>query len=289
MPVFTDALIGDTTHLSMEEFGAYCMILFVTWRNNGNPLPDDANRMSRIVRVSKTKWLTKLRPSILPFFEVDDGYFRQKRLEKEWKLIAVFAEKNRQNGSKGGRPKSLKNNETPKANGYVWRNPNETQTKPSHPHPHLHIELDTVVSNNIAGSAPKGDCRTHPEFKAFYQAYPRKEDPAAAAKAFSKARASASFDELMSAVERYASAMVQTEKHLIKHPATWLNKGSWQSEEYSNGSGINKPAIINYGGQQNSNRTQHPSVIEAGNRVLAKFRERRNGGGLRVRIKSDPL
>jgi uncharacterized protein YdaU (DUF1376 family) len=33
MPVFTDALLGDTMRLSTEEFGAYCLLLFVTWRN----------------------------------------------------------------------------------------------------------------------------------------------------------------------------------------------------------------------------------------------------------------
>ena len=52
MPVATDALLADTTHLSADEFGAYCLILFATWRNNGVPLADDDKRLARICRVT---------------------------------------------------------------------------------------------------------------------------------------------------------------------------------------------------------------------------------------------
>jgi len=30
MPLYTDALLGDTLHLSVDEFGAYCLLLFAT-------------------------------------------------------------------------------------------------------------------------------------------------------------------------------------------------------------------------------------------------------------------
>src|SRR6187399_289358 len=115
MPLYTDALLGDTLHLSAEEFGAYCLLLFATWRNNGRALPDDDRKLARICRVSIWKWKQSLRAQLLPFFNTDDGAWHQKRLEKEWDFVAkrreVFAKK----GTQGGHAKALKTNKRPLA------------------------------------------------------------------------------------------------------------------------------------------------------------------------------
>lgn len=112
MPVFTDALIGDTMHLSPEEFGAYCLILFATWRNNGKPLPDDGSRLSRICRVSETRWRTRIRPVLVGFFDVSEGTWRQKRLEKEWRFVEEMRTKNSEAGKASAEAKRLKKQET---------------------------------------------------------------------------------------------------------------------------------------------------------------------------------
>ncbi len=98
MPVFTDALIGDTLHLSEAEFGAYCLILFTTWRNNGQALIDDDARLARVCRVSISRWRNKLRPILASFFDISDGFWHQKRLEKEWKFVQKRAAISRDNG-----------------------------------------------------------------------------------------------------------------------------------------------------------------------------------------------
>jgi uncharacterized protein YdaU (DUF1376 family) len=85
MPVFTDALIGDTTHLSAEEFGCYFLLLCATWRNNGQPFSDNARDLARICRVTTRRWQKTMRARIAPFFNLSDGTWRQKRLEKECK------------------------------------------------------------------------------------------------------------------------------------------------------------------------------------------------------------
>lgn len=96
MPVFVDALIGDTLDLTAEEFGAYLLLLFATWRNNGNPLPDDPGKLSRICRCSVMRWNRVLRPALIGFFRRDDdGFLHQKRLEKEWAYCANALAKNR--------------------------------------------------------------------------------------------------------------------------------------------------------------------------------------------------
>jgi len=75
---FTDAYLADTMHLSLEESGAYLKLLMVTWRNNGEPLPDDDKRMARILGVTVKKWTTKLRPVLVGFFDLSEGVWRQK-------------------------------------------------------------------------------------------------------------------------------------------------------------------------------------------------------------------
>jgi hypothetical protein len=66
------------------------------------------------------------------------------------------------------------------------------------------------------------------EFEQWYAAYPRREDPQDAAKAWMKVRRSVSHDELMAATHRYARQGL--ERQYTKLPATWLNKGSYASE-----------------------------------------------------------
>jgi uncharacterized protein YdaU (DUF1376 family) len=100
MPVFTDALIGDTTHLSTEQFGAYVLILLATWRNNGKALPDDDARMAHVCRISVARWRKNVRPVLVEFFK--DGW-HQPRLEKEWNRVNRLIEVRRTEGRKGGK------------------------------------------------------------------------------------------------------------------------------------------------------------------------------------------
>ena len=112
MPIFTDVLIGDTTHLSSEEFGAYCLIMFATWNNSGKPFPDDDDRMARVCRVSAVRWRSKIRPILVSFFDLSDGFWRQKRLEKEWNSCAKHKASQSENGKRSAAARALKTQET---------------------------------------------------------------------------------------------------------------------------------------------------------------------------------
>lgn len=136
MPLVTDALIGDTTSLSTEEFGAYLLILIATWRNNGKAFPDNDARMARICRSTLHRWRKTLRPALIGFFDLSEGTFRQKRLEKEWVSVISRIEANRKNGMAGGRPNVMKKKETEKPVGCVSDNPDDnpdgTEIEPIH-------------------------------------------------------------------------------------------------------------------------------------------------------------
>jgi uncharacterized protein YdaU (DUF1376 family) len=155
MPVFTDALIGDTTDLSMEEFGAYCMILFVTWRNNGQPLADDDKRMARICRMSESEWAA-IKPTISRFFDITEGFWRQKRLEKEWEFVQKRIEVKKANGKKGGRPKSLKDNEPDKAVGSPEVNLDPKLNESTHTQPQPIEDTEAKASGANAANEPHG-------------------------------------------------------------------------------------------------------------------------------------
>jgi len=54
MPMMIDAYIGDTTHLTTEEHGAYLLLLFAMWRRDGS-VPDNDKDIARIVGLTVAK------------------------------------------------------------------------------------------------------------------------------------------------------------------------------------------------------------------------------------------
>ena len=141
MPLYTDALLGDTLHLSVDEFGAYCLLLFATWRNNGQPLPDDDRSLARVCRVSDYRW-KKLRPRLVPFFDIGERKWRQKRLEREWKYVQKLAAVSRANGLK------RRNSSVPSGN--PAGNPETTQQVVPKP---LSSNIYNKYNNNLSAHA----------------------------------------------------------------------------------------------------------------------------------------
>tara|TARA_R110000787_G_scaffold29198_1_gene79297 strand:+ start:127 stop:792 length:666 start_codon:yes stop_codon:yes gene_type:complete len=82
LPLFTDAYLGDTTHLTTIEHGAYLLLLIVAWRSKGCKLPDDDKMLARYTKLSTAQWL-RIKPVVLEFFTVENGYLFQGRLLDE--------------------------------------------------------------------------------------------------------------------------------------------------------------------------------------------------------------
>jgi uncharacterized protein YdaU (DUF1376 family) len=81
LPLWTDAYLGDTTHLTTIEHGAYLLLLMAMWRNKGS-LPDDDRMLARYARMTSTQW-SRLAPTIMPFFRRENGVITQGRLTDE--------------------------------------------------------------------------------------------------------------------------------------------------------------------------------------------------------------
>jgi uncharacterized protein YdaU (DUF1376 family) len=128
LPLFTDAYIADTAHLTNEEHGAYLRLLMFAWRAPDCALPDDDVKLARMLGLTAKKW-TALKVAVMAFWTLRDGRWVQSRLSRERQFVEEKIAKRRDAGRLGGRPKSLKNHESHKANG------SQQESKPKAPTP----------------------------------------------------------------------------------------------------------------------------------------------------------
>jgi uncharacterized protein YdaU (DUF1376 family) len=164
MPLFCGDYLADTKHLTLEQHGAYLILLMVTWRNDGQAIADNPDLISRYLGCSRDRWMKRIRPALVPMFDLSAGTWRSARLEREWGFVQKAIAVKRANGSRGGRPANekpaenspnhsqvsdenfcetetdnpLENNDTAKAIGSVSVNLNES-TQPQ-PHPYTKEE-----------------------------------------------------------------------------------------------------------------------------------------------------
>jgi uncharacterized protein YdaU (DUF1376 family) len=227
MPMFWDAYLADTTHLTTEEHGAYLLLLAAMWRRNGS-VPDDDKDNARILGLTPAKWRkVKARlVSTVSGFRVENGSITQEKLQKIWKNTQEKIDKNRANGMKGGRPVSSENKDLDKANGFVSVSPNKSIPEPE-PEPEPDIR-DTNVSLSARGS------RYSDEFEHWWKMYPRKKNKGEAFKAFQKAKKIVGSDRLFSALSEQLPFLEREAQRdggqYCPHPASWLNAGSYDDE-----------------------------------------------------------
>lgn len=110
-PMYAQDFDMDTAFLSNEEIGVYIRLLNACWINNG--LPSDLKKLSRICRITE-KEFEEIWKEIRGKFYLKNGNFYNKKQEE----VRQFRYKQKDNGSKGGRPKKEKE-----------KNPNLTQPK----------------------------------------------------------------------------------------------------------------------------------------------------------------
>lgn len=84
LPLWTDAYLADTRHLSTLEHGAYLLLLMEAWRRPTCSLPDDDNLLSRLTGLTLEQW-TEIKPTVMAFWSYDgrSRVWTQKRLQRE--------------------------------------------------------------------------------------------------------------------------------------------------------------------------------------------------------------
>jgi uncharacterized protein YdaU (DUF1376 family) len=169
MMLWTDKYLGDTTHLTTVEHGAYLLILMAMWRAGGR-LPNDEIRLARTARVSIDRW-RKMEASVGAFLMVENGHVTQKRLKREFEKATSRLEKLKAAGHAGGSAKALKYNNTTRSDA---RKMPEAESKPAPTTENWKLEEE----GNLKVSCPKPakPVRTRKayseEFEAFWSDYP---------------------------------------------------------------------------------------------------------------------
>ena len=259
MPVYIGDLLADTGHLTPAEFGAYHYILYQQWRMG--PIPDRS--LKAVTRLSDAQW-SESEGTLKAFLCLDaDGHWYQSRALKEKRKSDAVSERNKANGSNGGRPPN-EPNENPE------HNPDETQTQTqiepkakAKPNPELtpspsqsplppKEEKDvSTPSESHPAAVRQGAEAKHPDLL-IYEKYPRREGKRAAMKAIAAAVSRISKGEkldtsgvfhdpcgpmdarrkLFKAVAEFecSPAGKNPDKTKIPHPATWFNEGRYMDD-----------------------------------------------------------
>ena len=104
MPLYTDVIIADTTHLTPAEFGAYMLILIAMWRSGGS-LPNDDAVLRRIARTTANNW-PRVREPVLALLMIEGDRVTQKRLAAEVERAGSRRSGRAAAGRKGGLAKA---------------------------------------------------------------------------------------------------------------------------------------------------------------------------------------
>jgi len=101
MPFYIADYLADTGHLSTMEHGAYLLLIFHYWQNNG--IPSEDTRLARIARVSAKEWKA-MKPTIGAFFDED---WKHVRIEREIADSIARYERRASAGSQGGNARAM--------------------------------------------------------------------------------------------------------------------------------------------------------------------------------------
>jgi uncharacterized protein YdaU (DUF1376 family) len=82
MPIWIDAYISDTAHLTYEEHGVYLKLLMTIWRSPGCRIPNDRKWIERHMLVTPEFYDQTVAPLIKEFCQTTGNYVSQKRLKK---------------------------------------------------------------------------------------------------------------------------------------------------------------------------------------------------------------
>ena len=222
MPLWTDAYLADTRHLSTTEHGAYLMLLMVAWRRPDCDLPDDDKILARFAGLTSTQW-KRMKPTIMEFWNLENERWTQKRLLKE----RVFVRRQCEQRSTAANARWLKLKESDNAAA----SPPQCGRNAPTPTPSS-IVVDTSVSTTPPNE-DLGKREPSPDdlFESWYKMYPRKVGKGGARKAFKSALKKADYETLCRGRDAFIEEAVGKDKSFIPYAATWLNQERWTDDQ----------------------------------------------------------
>lgn len=248
LPLFTDAYLADTIHLTAAQHGAYMLMLMAAWRTKDCALPNDDEFLARVTRMDKRTWLAN-KTIVLGFWTVgEDAKLRQGRLYDERK----FVEAKRDRNSQAGKASALKRQGRGSTDVQPQPNGNATPT----PTPTPQKKEEGVITPSVRASEPPGagalkaeadarraQAKRWPEFRA---TYPKREGsqswPAAEKKYIALVASGVAEQTIIDGAHRYSDSLRASGSlgtRFVKHASAWLNQKGWE-DEYLAGTGTGR-------------------------------------------------
>lgn len=171
LPLWTDAYIADTQHLTNEEHGVYLRLLMFAWRTPDCSLPDDDRRLALMVGVTPKKWAS-LKAAVMVFWSLENGRWMQKRLTAEREFVERSRKQKSAAGIASSEAKALKKRDaTSTAVAEPLVTATSTERQQPIPIPIYNNILSETGSDNAAGK--KGEIAYPEAFESFWSAYPK--------------------------------------------------------------------------------------------------------------------
>lgn len=144
MPLYVADYMRDTPHLSVEQHGAYFLLIMACWTRGGS-LPNDDRQLAQIAKMSAHNW-KRHGEIIRQFFRAEGPALTHKRVTEEFQKAQRLSEVRREAGARGGRPRA----ETEKPIGLANAPQTETPSpSPSPLQPPTEIEDNPVSSETV--------------------------------------------------------------------------------------------------------------------------------------------
>lgn len=167
-------------------------------------------------------------------WDIENGFWTQKRLLKEFKWVKEKSRKSAQ----AGRASALKRKDSASTNVPSGLQPgaNTRPTPTPTPTPFIPLPSSTTENHKRESSLNRQFVKSEFDgaFDAWWKAYPRKVGKRSARTKYEGIlkREEATEADLMQGLQAYC-AFVQaegTETKFVAHPTTWLNQGRWQDD-----------------------------------------------------------
>jgi uncharacterized protein YdaU (DUF1376 family) len=121
---------ADTSHLTLEEDGAYNRLLRLCWMTPGCSLPDDDAWIMRRMRVDAEAFERAVRPVLAEFFTRKAGRISNARMTKEHVKSDVAHKRRVSAGSAGGKAKAMNKQENSPSNATAMLKQPEPEPEP---------------------------------------------------------------------------------------------------------------------------------------------------------------
>ena len=219
LPLFTDAYLADTRHLTAEQHGAYLLLLMEAWRRPACTLPDDDEMLARLACMSVERWAFN-RETVMAFWTYDGR-------RKEWSQLRLTDERDYV------RQKSLSQRHKA-AKRWKTKEKDDAVAMPEGMPDGCPLPTPTIVDTNVSTllEIPASPTRKRrnaknaytPEFEAFWKAYPSTEGQAKldGFKAWQKLSPDQQF-QAMASVPAYAALLKRSPDRAVKHVQGFLN------------------------------------------------------------------